>query len=1684
MKRSLFVLLTFLLVFTSVLAPCPDFLSRFGNFTGGGLQVASAADLAVDNITTSTSDNATLSAFQRKIVYAASNFWALFTNGTNLVMYSSLDGDTWNSQGTIKASVTEGYTASIWYDSENICIAYASGTPNTALQYRQYEPNDDGTLTALPSHDHWETVHQAEGSETYLYPFVCKDTSGYPVVTFSLYDGEHYHPWIMRAEQNNGQWTSSDIDQALTETDDSTWRSCVVPVASQDLLFIYAQNTATIKSKLYDDSASTLRGENATTSAIEFSEAFSVVVTDDNVTHMVFEYADDDIVYTHYHSGGTAWETEEDVYVGSSATKAPVLSKTLDDNLYCFWMGDNVTDHIYYKAQVGGTWDTTKTDWLTESSITDNASISCAYEMTTTNYISVMWLTGAGSPYNVRFGGLDLADTDPSFVTGFSHRQSIDITNSSGVAQTNPVVAIPIIPYAPVRRHDSTVDGNLYRYAIPFTVNNMSDENLTNYETRIGPIDTRWLVDAGWACADGDEIRFVEDDYSTELRFWLEEDPGWDQPDTSFWVELDILDGARETIYLLCDPLLTAVASESTTAIFDFYEGFSVDSVDTWTNLMGDCTYDVANVSSDYTVMVKWTATATGSCNYLQVRVSYEVNIKVSVYDDDGAGGAPSTRLAKRDTSYLCAAGLNYVPLESSCSITSGQSYWLGFNTAATHLRRTTTTGVGTAKYKANTYATWTWANPIDLTGYGDLTYDYSIAAYNFVDFACTGWTATGDPVISGGVLSVNGSGEALQSDTTYGTGHALRSYTYMNDHGGASTGSRFGFYADDNNSIRFRHTDTASQHYETYSMDGGSLTSENNQYPWDLGGWVLYDIARRTPSTNKSIWARFQTSNILLTDSPIWSNVDNGSMALNFVSASIEIKSDWILVRDYVSPEPIVEIPQLYHDLNTTYLGSDCEHWPYDIAFTKSDNSTQLYYHIDKATYSSEYATEVYVKYDGTINNGETVNINVYYGNATQSSLSSYADDGSDVFDFWDNWDSGDETAWTEVSGTWATSDQQRPQVFDYHLMNTNTDISSLWGGTPIITCSDNIERFIGFAGSWGGATVNRKGDMQWAFPWQFVLYEKHGESWYRFGNVLQAEYNGSTTGSMIPYWAWEGDGADMGTDGWIYLSASGSMGYGGTYLFANKDGTMKTWEVLNAGVPVANGDTDADNVRFTHIVYEGGAYYLLYASLSMADVRFMYNNTAGEKTTFLSMLNDTGGTIDPDTFWDGGVDIITGWVAQGVETPWIYKDPTTDNWTMLIESINGRNLYYSFCDGDNFTTTMDTGDWTTPALMTDLDDVYAWSSGDLATPMLSSSGGSPILVYNGDGADYVSGGSESTKTVAFATNTSYAGTGWTPENIDKERSQSTTGASWSISYATGENITKGVISSSVTLDGVGLQDGLVWRYQDANNFYAFYMSASGETVYYNKMSGGVWGTPVSYDTGEGQWFGEEWRLRILFDGATTTLQYSKTGGWEWLTAWSGLTLTDVNIPTSGYYGTCTYDAKGYFDDFSVGPYSAYLTGQGSTELDITVQPDSLTGSWAYKEGAGAAVSKLRENTWYTTETSLATPLFTITNQGSATIDCLIYSSDNWTGTGITWHVSPTGDPGDHTIGLWVGLDSDSGYGTLIKPEAYDVYNFLLTNLAALAHDHFGLAVFTCTSNGGNASMSGTVTLTAVVHT
>jgi hypothetical protein len=99
-------------------------------------------------------------------------------------------------------------------------------------------------------------------------------------------------------------------------------------------------------------------------------------------------------------------------------------------------------------------------------------------------------------------------------------------------------------------------------------------------------------------------------------------------------------------------------------------------------------------------------------------------NVKVGVFSDNA--GEPDARLGYNDSGQaVSASSWNELSI-SSMSVVSGTYYWLcAISDTGNVISRDNTGGDGT--WEAQTYATWTWNNPIGLTSPTDSVHLYGM---------------------------------------------------------------------------------------------------------------------------------------------------------------------------------------------------------------------------------------------------------------------------------------------------------------------------------------------------------------------------------------------------------------------------------------------------------------------------------------------------------------------------------------------------------------------------------------------------------------------------------------------------------------------------------------------------------------------------------------------------------------------------------------------------------------------------------------------------------------------------------------------------------------------------------------------------------------------------------------------
>jgi hypothetical protein len=355
---------------------------------------------------TSTTASATEEPTQRKAFFANERYWVFYSDGTNFVYSSSIDGETWDTPTTIRPA-TAGYRCSIFFNGTYVYYAVSQPTLGTALVFRQGAPNSTGGITWLADE---QIAVAGETGIMYRDPMIAVDSEGYALIGYKRYnntDGTTY-PWITKSGDNNGTWgrTPSPFPYQLNSTySAASWNYAIAPLTDRKFYVTYGHSKARMYGRLYDG---TNMGdmETVTSSKVGQTWSHSTVNQGDHV-HMVFKKAfTHELIYIN-RTYGSGWGSEEEIQSATATDVSPVLSidKSTND-LYCFWSNNN---RIYYKKRSGSLWDPSATDWIDESleSLTGVGKNTCFYK-SYEGKIGFVYMTGTSSPYRVKFEYIDV----------------------------------------------------------------------------------------------------------------------------------------------------------------------------------------------------------------------------------------------------------------------------------------------------------------------------------------------------------------------------------------------------------------------------------------------------------------------------------------------------------------------------------------------------------------------------------------------------------------------------------------------------------------------------------------------------------------------------------------------------------------------------------------------------------------------------------------------------------------------------------------------------------------------------------------------------------------------------------------------------------------------------------------------------------------------------------------------------------------------------------------------------------------------------------------------------------------------------------------------------------------------------------------------------------------------------
>ncbi|RKY29368.1 MAG: hypothetical protein DRP74_08915, partial [Candidatus Omnitrophota bacterium] len=375
---------------------------------GGGVEVDYVVDPAV--ISTSTTTNALWTTKTHSIHYANGYYWAVFHNGSNVVIYSSSDGTNWTSQGVVSSTIDTEQGWAVTFDNTDIIVAIGDNSANL-IYYRHGTLNNDGTVS-------WGSEQQVDcdGSAD-QYNFV--EISGSKPLIGGLHGYNNVAPRVY-------------VGSSITDSPSFSEETPSAPSSAPPYTSSSARSPTIIKSGDSDGDFSVFAGFvhtgrsdskdiqiNTYDASTDSWEGWETIVDDDlkniHPPYKTYDVARDSSGNLHLlyidlsgninHKKGTAatppvWSTISSDVTGLTSHTMLSVASDGSGNIYLFYdKGDN---GIYYRIYDGNNWGNENVlkgaDSNTLQSITTSRTVDSNGE------VLVAWVEGSSSPYNIRFG--------------------------------------------------------------------------------------------------------------------------------------------------------------------------------------------------------------------------------------------------------------------------------------------------------------------------------------------------------------------------------------------------------------------------------------------------------------------------------------------------------------------------------------------------------------------------------------------------------------------------------------------------------------------------------------------------------------------------------------------------------------------------------------------------------------------------------------------------------------------------------------------------------------------------------------------------------------------------------------------------------------------------------------------------------------------------------------------------------------------------------------------------------------------------------------------------------------------------------------------------------------------------------------------------------------------------------
>ncbi len=274
--------------------------------------------------------------FQRKEFYARGRFWKFYSDGLNMILKTSTDGQNWSSP-TIIRPCTSGVDFSIVFDDTYVHYVCALNT----LRYRRGTPNVNGAITWSAAEQNISVTH-----DDTKHPTVSVDSNGYPWIGYM----DVNLPYAIRSNNNDGSWAGVEVPHQLSTYNSSWWYVTVIALTAGKMLALYSRVWEPLWGVQWNGVA---WGDPDSIFAYMPGYSYSAVAEGDRA-HIVLVSNNKHIKYTTWYAG-----TFDTVITLASffeiAGFNPVICRSGSD-LYVFWANRPRIDHLYYIKRENGIW--------------------------------------------------------------------------------------------------------------------------------------------------------------------------------------------------------------------------------------------------------------------------------------------------------------------------------------------------------------------------------------------------------------------------------------------------------------------------------------------------------------------------------------------------------------------------------------------------------------------------------------------------------------------------------------------------------------------------------------------------------------------------------------------------------------------------------------------------------------------------------------------------------------------------------------------------------------------------------------------------------------------------------------------------------------------------------------------------------------------------------------------------------------------------------------------------------------------------------------------------------------------------------------------------------------------------------------------------------------------------------